>query len=201
MCRYSKSILLVFALMFLGNDIAFGNTNEDSNTGEYKFSLEVDPSTFVFGGYSAHLRFKPAFSDNLLFGAGIYAMDLPSIMVDINEKNKDKGWDVRINTGIGIFGEYHFSQVNDGFFAGLQTSLQEYKIENEAADNSGYYTNALFMGYGGYTLNFSGIPVYFKFWGGIGYTDKIDGTNVVDNLEYDIAPVTFFGTFHIGYTF
>lgn len=128
-------------------------------------------------------------------------MDLPAVFVDFNEKNKDKGWDVRINRGLGLFGEYHFSEVNRQFFLGAQLSIQEFKIENEASTGSQQYSNALAMGYGGYALQPFDVPLYVKVWGGIGYTDKISGTNVLGEQVYDIAPVSVFATVHLGYTF
>jgi hypothetical protein len=164
-------------------------------------SIELDPATFVFGGYSAHLRLKPANSKHMLYGVGIYAMNMPSVFVDLNEKNADMGWDVRINNAVGLFGEYHFSEVNRKFFVGTQVGVQEFRIENEGTPGKETFTNALLMGYGGYTLQPFDQPIYFKFWGGAGYTTKLSGENNLQNEEYDIAPVSIFATLHVGYTF
>jgi hypothetical protein len=57
------------------------------------------------------------------------------------------------------------------------------------------------MGYGGYTLQPFNFPLYFKAWGGVGYTSKIGGTNVLGDQEYDISPIAVFVTLHLGYTF
>lgn len=170
-------------------------------TSKTRFSLEIDPATFVFKGYSAHLRIQPKSSDHLLLGAGIYAMDMPDLFVDFNKNNKDMEWDVRINTGLGLFTEYHFSEVNRKFFIGGQLSAQQFKIEKKDVDGSEKFTNALLMGYGGYTLQPFNFPLYFKAWGGVGYTGKISGSNVLNDQEYDISPISVFATLHIGYTF
>jgi hypothetical protein len=166
-----------------------------------RFSIEIDPATFVFDGYSLHLRIQPQSSEHFLLGAGIYAMDMPSFIVDINKENRDKGWEVRLNRGIGLFLEHHFSEVNNRWFVGAQAGVQEYKIEKESFEGSEKFTNSLLMGYGGYTLRPFPFPVYFKAWGGLGYTSKINGNNRLADEEYVISPVTMFATLHIGYTF
>jgi len=166
-----------------------------------EISIEIDPSTFGFHGYGFHLRIKPKNSDHLLLGIGAYAMDFPDLLVDLNSENKDEGWKVRLNQGYGLFGEYHFSEVNKKWFVGSQIAIQEYEIEKDFFDGKSSHTNILVMGTGGYTLQPFEAPVYFKFWGGLGYTDKISGDDFIGNAEYDIAPILFFGALHIGYTF
>jgi hypothetical protein len=175
--------------------------SQGQQVGKTKFSIEIDPATFAFKGYSAHLRIQPKASDHLLYGVGIYAMDMPSFFVDMNNKNADKGWQVRINNAIGIFGEHYFSEVNKGFFVGSQISAQQFLIENETQSGNEKFTNGLIMGYGGYTLQPFKLPLYFKAWGGVGYTSKISGENVLGGQEYDISPVSVFATLHVGYTF
>jgi hypothetical protein len=78
--------------------------NTEQTVGKTKFSIEIDPATFVFKGYSAHLRIQPKASNHLLYGIGIYAMDMPSFFVDMNSNNADQGkdWQVRINNAAGI---------------------------------------------------------------------------------------------------
>jgi hypothetical protein len=67
-------------------------------------------------------------------GAGTYAMDYPSFLVDMNSKNKSKGWDVRINSAYAVFGEYYFKEPNQKWFAGLQAGVQNYKISNDRTE-------------------------------------------------------------------
>jgi hypothetical protein len=175
---------------------------QEANDGQKtKFSLEIDPATFAFGGYSAHIRLQPANSEHLLAGVGIYAMDLPAAIVNFNPENKDLGWKVRINKGYGLFGEYHFSEVNKKWFVGAQTSIQEFKIEHEKETRSQSFTNWLAMGYGGYTFQPFEFPLYFKTWAGIGYTNRYKGSNKINTRTYDVAPITMFATLHIGYSF
>ena len=194
-----KKIIIVMVLLLPSIGL-YAQENEEKSK-KTEFSIEIDPATFAFKGYGIHLRIKPKNSDHLLIGAGAYAMDFPNVLVNLNENNKDQGWDVRLNQGYGLFGEYHFSEVNKKWFVGTQLAIQEYKIQKELYIGESSYTNILIMGTGGYTLQPFELPLYFKFWGGVGYTAKIAGENVLGNAEYDISPLLLFGALHIGYTF
>jgi hypothetical protein len=203
-----NSIIMKTKISFLAFLVIFGMSNynataqsKDQTDGKTKFSIEIDPATFAYKGYSAHLRIQPKASNHLLYGIGIYAMDMPSFFVDINSNNSDKGWHVRINSAAGIFGEYHFSRANKGFFAGSQISVQQFLIKNENQPGKEKFTNGLLMGYAGYSLQPFKFPLYFKAWGGVGYTSKISGENVLGGQEYDISPISVFATLHVGYTF
>lgn len=192
-------LLLLLALTLTTTEVFSQKTNEKERMA--RLSIEIDPATFMFNGYSAHFRIKPASSDNLLYGVGFYAMDMPSQLVNMNNENADNGWEVRINQGTGLFGEYHFSEVNRKLFIGTQISTQQFKIRLDNYPDNEKFTNLLFMGYGGYTIQPFSLPLYFKLWGGIGYTSKISGKNFIMGRNYDIAPITIFATLHLGYSF
>lgn len=190
--------VLSFWLMMGVSDIAFAQQGASAKT---EFSIEIDPATFAFKGYGFHLRVKPKNSEHLLVGFGAYAMDFPDLLVDLNDNNKDQGWNVRLNQGYGLFGEYHFSEVNKKWFLGGQLALQEYKIQKDYYDGESKYTNVLLMATGGYTLQPFDYNLYFKFWGGVGYTVQVGGDNSIGDAEYDISPILMFGALHIGYIF
>lgn len=198
-----KTKISFLAITVILGILSFKATAQNANQTieKTKFFVEIDPATFAFNGYSAHLRIQPKSCNHLLYGVGIYAMDMPTFFVDMNSNNADKGWQVRINKAIGVFGEHHFSQVNKGFFVGSQISAQEFLIKNDNQTGEEKFTNGLIMGYGGYTLQPFKFPLYFKAWGGVGYTSKISGENVLSGQEYDISPVSVFATLHVGYTF
>lgn len=165
-------------------------------------SLETDPSTFVLGGYAAHLRIKPAASKKLVFGIGTYALNLPDVMVNMNSDNKDKGWEVSIKQAYSLFGEYYLNQANSGLFIGLQAGVQQYRIGNSNTTGGHQnHTNLLLMPSVGYTWKPFKVPFYIKPWAGLGYTKKLDGDLHIGNQQYHISPVVPFVTLHVGYTF
>ena len=201
MKRVSKFVLTVTLTIGMG----ISGYSQESESGinasnKTEFSIEVDPLTFGLNGYGIHLRIKPKNSQHLLLGVGAYAMDFPSVLVNLNSNNKDMGWNVRLNQGYGLFGEYHFSEVNKKWFVGAQLAYQEFEIQKEALEGESAFGNVLLMGTGGYTLQPFEFPLYFKFWGGVGYTDQISGENSIGSAQYDIVPVLLFGALHVGYT-
>lgn len=195
-----KKLTVVFVLLFQAWVGSVAYAQENPSTSKLGISLEIDPATFVFKGYSAHVRIKPPTSKHVLIGAGVYALDMPSMLVDLNPENKAKDWNVRLKLGYGVFGEYHFREVNKRLFVGSQLSFQTYQIEKENEPNKSEFTNILFMPYAGYTIQPFNFPLYAKFWGGVGYTNKISGSNELNGKTYDIAPITMFATVHVGYT-
>lgn len=195
-----KSIFTTLALIIVSTCGLLAQSGQSSEA-KTEFSIEIDPSTFAFSGYGFHLRVKPKNSEHLLLGVGVYAMDFPDLIVDLNPENKDKGWDVRLSSGIGLFGEYHFTEVNKKFFVGTQLAIQNYEIEHDVILGQAAYSTFLALGYGGYTWQPFEFPLYFKFWGGLGYTAKTSGETTVGNLEHDVSPLLMFGALHLGYTF
>jgi hypothetical protein len=171
---------------------------EKSVENKTTFSLETDPSTFLFKGYAFHIRIKPKNYEHLITGAGVYALDMPDFLVNLSADNKDKGWSVRINSAVSLFGEYYFKEANKKWFVGLQAGVQNYKNTNDNIANNEYkYRNLLIMPSIGYNWHPFKNGLYVKPWVGLGYTTKISG----DNSTYKISPVTSFVTVHVGYTF
>lgn len=191
----------ILAILLISTTQSLSAQEANPTESKMEFSIEIDPMTFAMNGYSAHLRVKPKNSDHLLIGIGIYAMDIPDFLVNLNSKNKDMGWKSRLNNGIGLFTEHYFKEVNKGLFVGVQASMQEYKIEKEGYTESSKFTNTLIMGYGGYSFMPFDFNLYFKAWGGIGYSNQISGSNEIETEVYDNAALTYFGTLHVGYTF
>jgi hypothetical protein len=172
--------------------------SEDKTT----FAIETDPSTFAFNGYAFHFRIKPKNSRHLLIGAGTYALDLPKQIVDLDSKNKQQAWKVRISSAYSLFGDYYLKEPNQKWYIGLQTGVQNYRNTNDnLPGRTSKYSNLLIMPSIGYSWHPFNIPFYIKPWAGIGYTTKISGDNRVGNLTYDISPLLPFITLHIGYTF
>ncbi len=197
--RISKFIIAITLLFSSFLSLQAQESEEVSSPASY--SIEVDPFAFLSNGYGTHFRYKPANTEHILIGVGAYAINIPSVLVDINKENKGEGWDVRLNRGYGIFLEYHLNRVHQGAFFGSQFNMQKYEIGKEAIENSVNYTTVGAMIYGGYSWQIASSNVYIKPWMGLGYSGKIDGVNVLEGEEYAISHLTPFATLHIGYSF
>lgn len=196
-----KSIAVFSSLLslLLVTDIKAQEKNKENKT---SISIETDPSTFAFKGYAFHFRIKPKNSKHLVIGAGTYALDFPSFMVNMNKDNKDKGWKVRIQSAYSLFGEYYFKEANKKWFVGLQAGVQNYKNTNDSiSGKKSEYSNLLIMPSIGYNWAPFKFPLYIKPWFGLGYTTKISGNNSIEKYQYNISPLVPFLTLHVGYTF
>jgi len=196
-----KTISLAM-LTIIGLNTTDLKAQEKTSENKTTFSIETDPSTFLFKGYALHIRIKPKNSEHLVVGAGTYALDMPSFLVDMNKDNKAKGWNVRINSAYSLFGEYYFKEANNKWYVGLQAGVQNFKNTNDnIASKESKYSNLILMPSIGYNWQPFNFPMYVKPWFGIGYTSKISGNNSIGNLEYNISPLLPFLTLHVGYTF
>jgi len=163
-----------------------------------KTSIEIDPATYAFSGYSVHLKHSFDELPKIQFGLGIYAMDFPDILVDIDSSNKDKGWDVRLDRGIGLFADVYSNESQNGWFYGGQIAEQKYELSHLSQTES--YNIILLMAHGGYKYDVNE-KLYLKFWGGVGYAHQYSGETNVAGVKYDVPRVVPFGAMHVGYNF
>lgn len=192
---------LALRLLLLGQLLAIANGALAQ--GQTTYSIETDPATFVLNGYAAHVRVAPAALDHWVFGFGVYALDIPDVMVDMNSANKGQGWQPRLDQGLGLFAEYFFDPSRQGWFVGGQLALQDFRLANTNTPGTGAnYTNALLMAHTGYRWYPRGKQSwYMQPWLGVGYTRTISGQTTVGTQTYDVAPIVPFATLHVGYEF
>jgi hypothetical protein len=191
-CKVIRTFSILSGLI-----ISIGSVQADT-----KISIETDPATFAFEGYAAHVRVNPKGMEKWRLGVGLYSLKFPDELVSLNPENKDKGWNVELSQGLGIFSEYYFGDSAKGGYVGLQVALQEYSIENDNSigqDTS--YNNILIIPSFGYRWFPTDHAFYVTPWIGVGYTSKVSGENKIDDQSFDIAPILTFAAVHIGYDF
>ena len=166
-----------------------------------KYEIEVDPATFALNGYSMHFRFFPDGHPKLRLGAGLYSLEFPDAIIDINDTNKNEGWNVNLDQGVGLFAEYFINSTHKGWFAGIQLAQQNFLISNDASGTQEQkFTNMLVMPYGGYRWSLDK-NLYTQAWFGLGYTETVSGSTQLGSEEYDVDPTIPYGALHIGYSF
>ena len=177
-------------------------------------SVEVDPIVpLVLRGVGGHLMWQPKKSKHFVYGFAIVALGkMPDFMINMNNKNKGKGWKYKINQGFGIEGEYYYKRVGKGLFTGLQLFTQEINLTNSNVPSVTEHRTNVGMAVitTGYRWRlFRNKHFYLKPWAGVGYTGIIKGAfssklipnTRVGSYEYDIQKFTPFATMHIGYKF
>ncbi|MGH1539569.1 MAG: hypothetical protein ACRBHB_04045 [Arenicella sp.] len=166
-----------------------------------RYEIEVDPSTFALDGYSLHVRMFPDSTSKWRLGVGVYSLEFPDAFVDINSENKNQGWNVDLDLGLGLFAEYYFSDNKHGLYAGAQLAYQKFNISNsQSGSEQQSFANALLMPYVGYRLPLS-THYYVQGWLGVGYSEKVSGETQLGTRHYDLDPLVGFGALHVGYSF
>lgn len=163
-------------------------------------AIEIDPATYAFRGDSLHLKYTPDSTPQWRWGLGTYSMEMPDALIDVNEKNKHKNWNVEIERAYGLFAEYYFYTSQNGWFVGGQISQQQFRIEKPMT-NSLEFTNGLLMMNVGYKWKIKNSGFYLLPWAGIGYTKTMDNKNERIASGFDVDPVVAFMTIHLGYEF
>lgn len=178
------------------------------------FSIEIDPFVpIVLHGFSGHVMWKPKKSNHFVFGlAIIIGGELPEFIINLNSKNKDMGWNYKINQGLGLEMEYYYKNANKSWFSGLQLITQEINLTNDNVPSVDEHRTNIGMvvittGYKWYP--FKKEHFYLKPWAGIGFSGVLNGafsSEVIPNTNvgtytYDLAPITPYAALHLGYTF
>jgi hypothetical protein len=185
-----------------GHARAAPSASSESQEPALTLMVETDPATFAFSGYAAHVRVATAYLPGLVLGVGFYGMSVPSIMAEIHPSNRDKGWDVELKNGYGLFADYHFSGKPSGLFVGLQLAVQRWLLRRDRYENAEEYGTLLAMARVGTLWQpFKTAGFYIMPWVGVGATGKIFGKNSIGDRAYKVFPVTAFGALHVGWKF
>ncbi len=159
------------------------------------YLVETDPSTFVLGGFAAHVRIAPAATPRWLFGVGAYALDFPSFMVNLAPANRDEGWSVRLRLGYGVFVDRYLTDSTEGPFIGIQVAAHH--LGASRSDERNRFVNGLVMPRVGYTWRPFESGFYVLGWFGAGFTRTLAGSAG----DYDVFPLLAFGAVHVGWRF
>ena len=195
-------------LIVLGFSFSIGYTQETKRT---EFILEIDPLPYLLGGVGGHIGWSPKNTGKITMGLGFVAKpEFPDAFINQNSKNKDQGWQLKVNQGMGIWGQYYLKEQNQGWFTGIQLFTQEIQLTNTNYPGETDRTNTLLIAVqGGYVwYPFSKHNFYLRPWGGLGYQttisptfepDKVDPDLQIGNKKYYLAGIMPFATLHLGY--
>lgn len=209
-----KAVLALLTLLVITIQNAKAQETSTNSIQKSTFSIEIDPFVpIVLHGFSGHFMWKPKKSNHFVYGlALIIGGELPDFVINLNSKNKDLGWNYKINQGLGIEMEYYYKNANIAWFSGVQLITQEINLTNDNVPSvEEHRTN---IGMAVITTGYKWYPFkknhfYFKPWAGIGFSGVLNGafsSDVISNTDvgsytYDIQTVTPYAAIHIGYAF
>lgn len=195
--------------MFYGQSIQ----KEENFHKKHQFLVEVDPIPYALGGFVGHFGWSPKTIESFTFGLSVIGgLEFPDAYINIEKENRDKGWNLKVNQGIGVWAHYYFKRKNKGWFTGLQLFTQEFKLTNDNYPGEVNRTNtvstAFQIGYLWYPFKKGGL--YFRPWGGFGFQNAIGASfepgEVTKDMRigedtYKLTRFMPFATLHIGYRF
>ena len=196
--KFNKTIVIL-AIINLSYNLIAQTDSTQAKTKKSVFSIEIDPIVpIILRGIGGHFIWQPKKSNHLVFGFAFIANGkMPDFIMNQNIQNKNKGWNYKINQGLGIESEYYFKHVNTGLFSGIQLFTQEINLTNDNVPTVKEHRTNIGMAVvtTGYKYHpFKKKHFYLKPWAGIGYSSIIKGAfsskiipnTVVGSYEYEI---------------
>jgi hypothetical protein len=120
-------------LIFIGISLDGLLAQETKYENKSEFSIEIDPIVpIVLHGIGGHFLWSPKNSQHLVYGLALIASgSMPDFLINMNSKNKDLGWNYKINQGFGLEAEYYFREPNQNWFTGIQLFTEEINLTND----------------------------------------------------------------------
>lgn len=187
-----KSVVLVVTLSILV-------VAASSPSARAEVAVETDPSTFVFGGFAAHVRWQPP-RTRWVASLGGYAMNFPGFVQSLALRPAPSNTDLRLSGAIGLFVDRYLTHRDHGLFVGAQLAHHWFDLHDTDAEQHAHYTTILAMPRVGYRYNLrSGI--YLLAWAGLGYVLPRGTAPTLAAQAYTVKPLLPFATLHLGYAF
>ncbi len=163
-------------------------------------SVEIDPSTFAFSGYSAHVKYH--FAESWELGLGTYAMTFPNALGSLAISPNSSATTLKITSAYGVFLDRYLFQKSEGLFVGFQLATHNYQLSDSGTPGTNTtYTATLFMPRLGYKYQFTNSGLYILPWVGAGYVAPSNSNPSVGSQNYKVNSVLSFATLHLGYSF
>jgi len=172
----------------------------DTDDSAASVMLEVDPIPFALSGHAAHVRVSSKRLPGWIMSFGIYGLEIPGFLTDVNSKNRDEGWNAEIRNAYAVFADYHFSGRPSGLFVGTQVAYQKFGLSRDGSVESRDFGVLMGMVRVGtlwkpFKSNFYVLP-----WAGIAANLELgDNDLMLGGEEYDVAPIGGFVTLHLGW--
>ncbi|WP_046244361.1 hypothetical protein [Hymenobacter terrenus] len=165
-----------------------------------RFNVEIDPSTYIFKGYSGNLSYQ--LNERWLIGAATFSLEFPNVLVKLAIDPGPGSTTLKLKSGYTAFLHRSLSADRSAFFVGLQTGVSNFKLSDDrVAGQTRKYTAGLFIPRFGYKYYVGQSNFYLMPWAGLTYVYVDDKTQRLGGLSYDVKPLLPFGAVHLGYSF
>jgi len=168
---------------------------------ETRLMLETDPATFVLDGFAVHSRLEHPRARGWSLGLGLYSLEYPSLLVELDPENRDEGWRARMRIGYGAFLDRHFGTRRSSPFVGVQLAVQRFELARDKTTAPKDLAVGLAMARLGYRWFPTDAEFYVMPWAGAGVSVALSEPVEIDNETYNVRPLTLFATAHVGWRF
>ncbi len=162
-------------------------------------SVEIDPTPFIFGGYSFSLKYSPAANSHLSFMGSVYSSELPDNL--LSKENYDNGFrDVKLNTCYAFFADYFLRSNRTGFHFGPSAFYYSKTIGMEETNSKMNFKSIYPNVRVGYLFHpFCGKGFYLNPWVNFGKEIIVDGDESLSGINYSTKGMSYIVAIHLGY--
>lgn len=166
---------------------------QDSLKNHYTLSADISP--YALNGYSIKVGIIPKSLPSYDFSTEIFSMEIPELVVELNNKNKGQNWEEDVNYGIALYSDRKLGNKSNSFWAGIGLVYLNQTAKNELESNSFSQIEALArVNYKWYPFN-NGFYVnpYFALAG----RQKLNG----NNGSYELSPFMVISSIYLSWEF
>jgi hypothetical protein len=169
----------------------------------WRLSIDTDPSTFAFNGFSAWVMTKPRGTEHLRLGVGTFGLEFPSFLVPTLNRGSEDGWDLTARA-VMAFGGYMFGD-RKGFYVGSYAGYLQSRHERDDMPGVAVRHNITVLPTAGYQwFPFSTGALrgaYVQPWVGATIWFPVGGTSSLGTHEFKDPHVIPLAALHLGYEF
>ena len=95
------------------------------------FTAAIDVSPFSMGGYSFKAGIVPKSYSKTEVAIESFAMNIPDMVIDLNSKNANAGWNERVSNGLALYIDHKLGSKRSSFWAGVGFVYLNHDIDND----------------------------------------------------------------------
>ena len=96
-----------------------------------KLTMALDVSPFAFSGGSFKMGWVPATFSGSEFSLEWFSMEIPQLVVDLNSKNKGKGWKEKVDWAWALYYDQKWGESKNDFYYGLGFVYLKEEVKND----------------------------------------------------------------------
>ena len=197
-----RTLLITFSL--LASSSAFAEEPaKPADISTWKISIDTDPSTFAFSGFSGWVMAKPAHTRHLRIGVGGFGLEFPSFLTPHLNGTGEDGWTLDVRAVMG-FGGYMFGD-RGGLYIGAYSGYLQSRHSRDDMLGVATKDNITVLptiGYQWFPFHDGALKgAYLQPWAGATVWIPVGGTTTLGTQTFKDPHVIPLAAFHLGYEF